>query len=47
MSRPIFVRTFTEDERRAIEDGLGSPDAAVLRRCQILLASARRQTARQ
>jgi transposase len=47
MSRPIFVRSLTDDERQAIEDGLRSPDAAVLRRCQILLASRRGQTARQ
>lgn len=47
MSRPIFVRALTDDERPAIEDGLRSPDASVLRRCQILLASARGQTARQ
>jgi transposase len=47
MSRPIFVRTLTDDERQAIEDSLRSPDAAVLRRGQILLASTRGQTARQ
>jgi transposase len=47
MRTPIFVRGLTDDERQAIEDGLRSPDAAVLRRCQILLASARSQTARQ
>jgi transposase len=47
MSRPIFVRGLTDDERQAIEDGLRPPDASVLRRCQILVASARGQTARQ
>jgi hypothetical protein len=47
MRPPIFVRGLTDDERQAIEDGLRSPDAAVLRRCQILLASTRGQTARQ
>lgn len=47
MSRPIHVRVCTDDERQVIEDGLRSPDASVLRRCQILLASARGDTARQ
>ena len=36
-----------DDERQVIEDGLRSPDASVLRRCQILLASARGATAHQ
>jgi transposase len=47
MSRPIFVRPLTDGERQAIEDGLRSSDASVLRRCQILVASARGQTARR
>lgn len=47
MSRPIHVRVLTDDERQVIEDGLRSPDAAVLRRCQILLASIRGDTARK
>ena len=47
MVRPIFVRDLTDDERQAIEDGLRSPDASVLRRCQILVASAGGDTARQ
>src|SRR5258708_39724438 len=41
MRLPIFVRTLTEMERQALEQGLRSKDAFVLRRCQILLASAR------
>jgi hypothetical protein len=41
MRPPIFVRTLTEEERQALEQGLRSKDAFVLRRCQILLASAR------
>jgi transposase len=41
MKLPIFVRTPSEEERRALEAGLRSKDAFVLRRCQILLASAR------
>ena len=38
---PLYVRTLTDDERRQLEAGLRSADAFVLRRCQILLASAR------
>jgi transposase len=41
MRPPIFVRPLAEDERKRIEVGLRSSDAFVLRRCQILLASAR------
>src|SRR3954464_5964765 len=40
MSPPLFVRTLTDPERQALRDGLRSPDAFTLRRCQILLASA-------
>lgn len=43
MKPPIFVRPLTDEERAALEAGLRSADAFVLRRCQILLASARRQ----
>lgn len=42
MKPPIFVRSPTEAERQALRDGLRSPNAVVLRRCQILLASADR-----
>jgi transposase len=45
MRPPIFVRTLTEGERHALEQGLHSKDAFVLRRCQILLASARGERA--
>jgi transposase len=45
MKPPLFVRTITEEERQQLEAGLRSPDAFVLRRCQILLASARGQHA--
>jgi transposase len=38
---PLFVRPLTDAERRALEAALRSPDAFVLRRAQILLASAR------
>jgi transposase len=41
MRPPIFVRALSEAERERLEAGLRSPDAYVLRRCQILLASAR------
>jgi transposase len=45
MRPPIFVRTLTEEERQALEKSLRSKDAFVLRRCQILLASARGERA--
>lgn len=41
MQAPLLVRPLTDDERRTLEDGLRSSDAFILRRCQILLASAR------
>jgi len=41
MKAPIYVRPLTEDEQRQLEAGLSSSDPFVLRRCQILLASAR------
>ena|SRR5829696_6269749 len=43
MKPPLFVRPLTADERRALEAGLRSSDAFTLRRCQIVLASARRE----
>jgi transposase len=43
MRTPIFVRTITDEERQALERGLRSSDAFVLRRCQVLLASAKGQ----
>ena len=45
MRPPIFVRPLTDAERQAVTAGLRSPDAFVLRRCQILLASARGERA--
>jgi transposase len=45
MRNPIFVLALTEDEHRQIQAGLRSSDAFVLRRCQILLASARGERA--
>jgi transposase len=41
MKPPIFVRSFSQEEREALTAGLRSKDAFVLRRSQILLASAR------
>ncbi len=41
MRPPIFVRELTTPERDRLEVGLHSKDLYVLRRCQILLASAR------
>jgi transposase len=40
MKPPVLIRDLSKDERRQLEAGLRSPDAFVLRRCQILLASA-------
>jgi transposase len=47
MKPPLFVRPLTDTERGEIQAGLRSADAFVLRRCQILLASARGETARR
>lgn len=47
MRKPIFVRPLTEDEQQTLTAGLRSSDAFVLRRCQILLASARGERAPQ
>jgi transposase len=47
MKRPVFVRALRDDEREALVAGLRSPDAFVLRRCQILLASSRGKVARE
>ncbi len=43
MKPPLLVRPLTDPERLALRDGLRSPDAFTLRRCQILLASAEGQ----
>ena len=42
---PIFIRPLTPDELSQIQAGFRSSDAFVLRRCQILLASARGERA--
>ena len=41
MQAPLLVRALSPQERQALEAGLRSKDAFVLRRCQILVASAR------
>jgi transposase len=41
MRTPLFVRPLTDAERQALEAGLRSSDPFVLRRCQLVLASAR------
>lgn len=47
MPQAIFVRPLTADERAALEAGLRSAEAFTLRRCQIVLANARGETALQ
>jgi hypothetical protein len=42
-TKPLYVRALTDAEREALEAALRSSDAFVLRRAQILLASARRE----
>jgi transposase len=41
MKQPIYIHPLTKEEREQIEAGLRSSDAFVMRRSQILLASAR------
>jgi transposase len=41
MQAPLFVRPPTESERQTLAAGLRAADAFTLRRCQIILASAR------
>jgi transposase len=41
MQAPLFVRPLTEEERQVLAAGLRSADAFTLRRCLIVLASAR------
>lgn len=45
MQAPLFVRPPIESERQALAAGLRSADAFTLRRCQIVLASARGERA--
>jgi len=41
MEQPIFVRRISPKQRKKLETGLRSPEAYVMRRSQIILASAR------
>ena len=43
MKAPLFVRPLSEADRAALREGLRSPDAFTLGRCQALLASDRGQ----
>lgn len=43
MRPPIYVRPLMDDEIAALQQGLRSADAFTMRRCQMLLASARLQ----
>jgi transposase len=47
MKPPLFVRPLSVEERHALEQGLRSPRAFVVRRCQCLLQSAAGLTPRQ
>jgi hypothetical protein len=47
MRTPKHNRAFTNGEANALQEGLRSANACVLRHCQILLASARGQHARE
>lgn len=47
MKPPLFVRPLSAEEQQALVAGLRSPVAFTLRRCQILLASARGRRPRQ
>ena len=47
MPKAIFLRPLTAGERGALESGVRSSDAFRMRRCQMLLANARRETAGQ
>src|SRR4029450_72823 len=44
---PIYVRSLTDEEQAALRQGLRSQDAFVVRRCQIVLASASGKRASQ
>jgi transposase len=46
MKPPLLVHPLTETEHTALQRGVRSADAFVVRRCQILLASARGERAR-
>jgi transposase len=45
--RPIYVRKLTQEEHRALQKGLQSASSFTVRRCQILLSSAKGKKAGQ
>ena len=45
MEQPIFVRRIRAQQRKQLEAGLRSREAYIMRRCQIILASAREERA--
>jgi transposase len=47
MKTPVYVRELTEEERERLKTGLRSQDRFEIRRSQIVLASARKETARR
>ena len=47
MKAPLFIREITAEERQQLEAGLRSKSAFTLRCCQMLLASADKQTVKQ
>ena len=47
MRKPVYVRPLSDEELSALQKGLRSADAFVLRRCQIILASSAGQHAQQ
>jgi transposase len=47
MLPPLYVRPLSDTERDALEQGLRSKESFTLRRCQILLASAKRSQPRE
>ena len=47
MKTPIYVRDVTEDEQETLKKGLRSKNPFEIRRSQIVLASARKETARR
>src|SRR5262245_4238164 len=47
MRPPIFVRSLTDEERTTLRTGLRSSDDVQVRRCQMVLASARGERAPQ
>lgn len=45
--RPIYVGKLSEEQTKTLKEGLRSPSAFMVRRCQILLKSAQGQNAKQ